>query len=266
MFVFFFFFQAEDGIRDADVTGVQTCALPISGEAVEADDLGADGLDVLLGYRRELAPERVELVAVEPSRARLEARRVDEVRGADLRDVHPQPRMLADERACRARVVEMDMREQQVSELVELEAAPGQLLLQRAEAGGGAAVEERGAVRGLEQVRADDALAAEMKEVDRVVLRHDPILCSVYAGAATRARRRAKAETASSSSAPATAASHVGSGVQSVPPPSRGTVAGSPARTSVCLSTSPPRYQPPRERESKIAWPGFRYVTAPPLA
>src|SRR5215813_4365976 len=25
----FFFFQAEDGIRDADVTGVQTCALPI---------------------------------------------------------------------------------------------------------------------------------------------------------------------------------------------------------------------------------------------
>ena len=25
----FFFFQAEDGIRDYDVTGVQTCALPI---------------------------------------------------------------------------------------------------------------------------------------------------------------------------------------------------------------------------------------------
>src|SRR5438309_3234352 len=28
--VFFFFFQAEDGIRDGTVTGVQTCALPIS--------------------------------------------------------------------------------------------------------------------------------------------------------------------------------------------------------------------------------------------
>src|SRR5687767_15728818 len=27
--VFFFFFQAEDGIRDKLVTGVQTCALPI---------------------------------------------------------------------------------------------------------------------------------------------------------------------------------------------------------------------------------------------
>src|SRR5258708_10576520 len=29
-FFFFFFFQAEDGIRDDLVTGVQTCALPIS--------------------------------------------------------------------------------------------------------------------------------------------------------------------------------------------------------------------------------------------
>src|ERR1039457_6914918 len=29
-FFFFFFFQAEDGIRDYKVTGVQTCALPIS--------------------------------------------------------------------------------------------------------------------------------------------------------------------------------------------------------------------------------------------
>src|SRR5438309_11632405 len=29
-FIYFFFFQAEDGIRDGTVTGVQTCALPIS--------------------------------------------------------------------------------------------------------------------------------------------------------------------------------------------------------------------------------------------
>src|SRR2546427_7704619 len=31
---FFFFFQAEDGIRDLTVTGVQTCALPISAPRV----------------------------------------------------------------------------------------------------------------------------------------------------------------------------------------------------------------------------------------
>src|SRR6266581_7859174 len=30
VFCCFFFFQAEDGIRDGRVTGVQTCALPIS--------------------------------------------------------------------------------------------------------------------------------------------------------------------------------------------------------------------------------------------
>src|SRR5690606_39666781 len=30
LFLSFFFFQAEDGIRDFHVTGVQTCALPIS--------------------------------------------------------------------------------------------------------------------------------------------------------------------------------------------------------------------------------------------
>src|SRR5258706_9950106 len=33
----FFFFQAEDGIRDWSVTGVQTCALPISRTSTEPD-------------------------------------------------------------------------------------------------------------------------------------------------------------------------------------------------------------------------------------
>src|SRR6266508_3388331 len=40
--VFFFFFQAEDGIRDGHVTGVQTCALPIfqflAGEELEQQE------------------------------------------------------------------------------------------------------------------------------------------------------------------------------------------------------------------------------------
>src|SRR3712207_4739739 len=34
-FCFFFFFQAEDGIRDIGVTGVQTCALPVSAFSLE---------------------------------------------------------------------------------------------------------------------------------------------------------------------------------------------------------------------------------------
>src|SRR3712207_8239548 len=35
-----FFFQAEDGIRDIGVTGVQTCALPISGPGVTGERRG----------------------------------------------------------------------------------------------------------------------------------------------------------------------------------------------------------------------------------
>src|SRR5439155_12851951 len=34
LYLFIFFFQAEDGIRDGHVTGVQTCALPIFPNAV----------------------------------------------------------------------------------------------------------------------------------------------------------------------------------------------------------------------------------------
>src|SRR5256885_12616751 len=36
----FFFFQAEDGIRDYKVTGVQTCALPICGREAARDIAG----------------------------------------------------------------------------------------------------------------------------------------------------------------------------------------------------------------------------------
>src|SRR2546429_8802499 len=41
---FFFFFQAEDGIRDVAVTGVQTCALPICSNVSGAN--GADPVNI----------------------------------------------------------------------------------------------------------------------------------------------------------------------------------------------------------------------------
>src|SRR5437870_7494961 len=41
MFVRFFFFQAEDGIRDGHVTGVQTCALPIWISSLASPSSGA---------------------------------------------------------------------------------------------------------------------------------------------------------------------------------------------------------------------------------
>src|SRR5699024_11668202 len=42
IFFFFFFFQAEDGIRDRNVTGVQTCALPISVKATPGSGIFTD--------------------------------------------------------------------------------------------------------------------------------------------------------------------------------------------------------------------------------
>src|SRR3989442_10228843 len=70
----FFFFQAEDGIRDADVTGVQTCALPIyivflgsctNGRLVDMRQAAA----ILRG--RRIAPE-VRLEVVPSSRRQFE--------------------------------------------------------------------------------------------------------------------------------------------------------------------------------------------------
>src|SRR5207302_7551543 len=48
LFLFFFFFQAEDGIRDFHVTGVQTCALPI----FLAGDTPVDDLYTSFGLRQ----------------------------------------------------------------------------------------------------------------------------------------------------------------------------------------------------------------------
>src|SRR6266478_666083 len=43
-----FFFQAEDGIRDLTVTGVQTCALPISGGFARDEPFDQLGMALLL--------------------------------------------------------------------------------------------------------------------------------------------------------------------------------------------------------------------------
>src|SRR2546421_2760810 len=54
IFAFFFFFQAEDGIRDLIVTGVQTCALPIS---VSSRPISQIGKLYLSAGVAELRPE-----------------------------------------------------------------------------------------------------------------------------------------------------------------------------------------------------------------
>ena len=55
---FFFFFQAEDGIRDYDVTGVQTCALPI----LTGKDKGRRGQVLKVIKNRKVLIENINLV------------------------------------------------------------------------------------------------------------------------------------------------------------------------------------------------------------
>ena len=67
---YFFFFQAEDGIRDTSVTGVQTCALPIS-EQRQTFDQGLRTLQESLKTLRDQSPSEIADAAI-----RSEERRV----------------------------------------------------------------------------------------------------------------------------------------------------------------------------------------------
>src|SRR5256885_8598783 len=92
--LFFFFFKAEDGIRDYKVTGVQTCALPISlpdraaravpgpaGRPVRRRALRRQARPAEDGAREHLGPSRRVLRdaarrGARPDRGRSEERRV----------------------------------------------------------------------------------------------------------------------------------------------------------------------------------------------
>src|SRR5439155_17604166 len=61
-----FFFQAEDGIRDGHVTGVQTCALPISNRGAPGlkggrATIGATLLDVEGGFTDDILQQETRL-------------------------------------------------------------------------------------------------------------------------------------------------------------------------------------------------------------
>src|SRR5690625_6191589 len=65
-----FFFQAEDGIRDGHVTGVQTCALPISiGELINIMQRGnasIDRVNEILDYEADVQNKRTAVKQLAP--------------------------------------------------------------------------------------------------------------------------------------------------------------------------------------------------------
>src|SRR2546430_12246377 len=61
-----FLFQAEDGIRDLTVTGVQTCALPIYG--IEDLFAGLSGCDGARGFKDPVSEGRFPVIDVRDNR------------------------------------------------------------------------------------------------------------------------------------------------------------------------------------------------------
>src|SRR5207253_3871625 len=108
----FFFFQAEDGIRDGHVTGVQTCALPISrcADLLSREARPARGPDsglhaLLAGARLEPRP-RLDVGPVRgPARSRLGAPPPAAVAGFRRRRFLRDPAAGARPRAVRLPVV-----------------------------------------------------------------------------------------------------------------------------------------------------------------
>src|SRR5690606_41098127 len=61
LFTSFFFFQAEDGIRDFHVTGVQTCALPILQISISGSGYN------IVEYRRKGILKRLFVTPIRPA-------------------------------------------------------------------------------------------------------------------------------------------------------------------------------------------------------
>src|SRR5207237_5314914 len=93
-----FFFQAEDGIRDSSVTGVQTCALPISTGA-SAGSCGG-GTAYRCGGKNTIIRHRTRPTPTSPSISR--SLRSGRIRWQSMTRTSPYPKI--GRASCRERV------------------------------------------------------------------------------------------------------------------------------------------------------------------
>jgi len=140
--------------------------VPGSRPRLEAEHFSPDDVHVLLRDGDELAPEPIEVVPIQTAGARIEAGRVDEVRRSDLAHVHLKVRIPADEGAGGSCVVQVDVRQQEVADVLGHEPLLGEARFEPAETGGRPAVNERRLVA-REEVGRNDPRAPEVLQVDQ---------------------------------------------------------------------------------------------------
>src|SRR5690606_40580395 len=80
-----FFFQAEDGIRDFHVTGVQTCALPIFGLLFERGGIDPVQTQEILAVAPMLDPRRLQAGLAVEFVAENEGQPAEEIRSEERR-------------------------------------------------------------------------------------------------------------------------------------------------------------------------------------
>jgi hypothetical protein len=113
-----------------------------------------------------IAPQPRHVILVEPGRARDELRRFDQMRRATFVDVHVDVRMVRDDRAGCATVVEMDVRQQDGADVGHRDAVSRQPSLERSPGRRRPRVDEDHPVRPAEDGRGDDGGVVEEVKVN----------------------------------------------------------------------------------------------------
>ena len=122
--------------------------------------------DRLARHGSHLAPQPIHRVAVQPCGARQQLRRIDQVRRARFVDEHAQPRIVAHERARGARMIEMDVRQQQRRHVGHRDAGAFELASKHGKGARWSGIDQRHAAFAVQHAGGDDARHALKQQID----------------------------------------------------------------------------------------------------
>src|SRR5262249_1545126 len=117
-------------------------------------------------HRQHLPPQSIHVVAVQACSTVEQLRGIDQMRLASLVDEYLDVWMTRDDRAGCPRVIEMDVREQQVRDIRQRDPLPAQLFLQTIEAGCRSRIDERDLPRASDDGRRDYMTTSEKMQIE----------------------------------------------------------------------------------------------------